>query len=179
MAAQLQEQPRCLPLVVGQRRHVFSGFLMNLPGKATVLLLTALSCGAALAQEYTSDLFIAANPPANAISNTDIPEAPLQHQFWDSENRALFSLVAASSAADFVVTKANLQHGGTELNPVTRLFAGSTAGLAANFAGETAGVVGVSYLLHRTGHHKLERIAPAANFAASAFAVGYGLAHRR
>jgi hypothetical protein len=90
----------------------------------------------------------------------------------------LFSSVAAFSAADFAVTKANLANGGRELNPVTRLFSGSTAGLAANFAGETAGVIGLSYFFHRTGHHKLERIIPLANVGASAFAVGYGLAHR-
>jgi hypothetical protein len=64
------------------------------------------------------------------------------------------------------------------LNPVTRLFSGSTAGLAVNFAGETLGVVVFSYFLHRTGHHKLERLTPAANIAASAFAVAFDLAHR-
>ncbi|MGB7583230.1 MAG: hypothetical protein WBM11_00195, partial [Terriglobales bacterium] len=86
--------------------------------------------------------------------------------------------VAAFSAADFVVTRDNLSHGGRELNPLTRPFTGSTAALAANFAGETAGVIGVSYMFHRTGHHKLERLAPLVNFGMSAFAVSYGLAHR-
>ncbi len=43
------------------------------------------------------------------------------------------------------------------MNPLARLFGRSTAGLAMNFAGETAGVMGISYFFHRTGHHKLER----------------------
>jgi hypothetical protein len=86
--------------------------------------------------------------------------------------------VAALSAADFAVTRANLQNGGKELNPVTRLFSGSTAGLAVNFAGETAGMIGLSYYLHRTGHHRLERIAPMLNIGASSFAVVYDLSHR-
>jgi hypothetical protein len=107
-----------------------------------------------------------------------LPETPVAHKFWDRENTALFATVAAFSAADFVVTRDNLSHGGRELNPLTRPFAGSTAGLAANFAGETAGVIGVSYFFHKTGHHKLERLTPLINFGASAFAVGYGLAHR-
>jgi hypothetical protein len=34
---------------------------------------------------------------------------------------------------------------GRELNPVARVFSGSTEGLALNFAGETAGVIGLSY----------------------------------
>jgi hypothetical protein len=107
-----------------------------------------------------------------------LPEAPEQHKFWDNENRALFVTVAALSAADFAVTRSILHNGGRELNPVTRLFSGSTAGLAANFAGETAGIVGLSYLFHRTGHHKLERITPMLDIASSSFAVVYDLNHR-
>jgi hypothetical protein len=123
----------------------------------------------------------AANPGAVAASPVvanSLPEAPSQHRFWDNENRALFVTVAALDAADFVVTRANLQNGGRELNPVTRIFSGSTAGLAFNFAGETAGIIGLSYYLHKTGHHRLERITPLLNIAASSFAVAYDLNHR-
>jgi hypothetical protein len=99
------------------------------------------------------------------------------HKFWDKENYALFAGVAATSSADFVVTRSNLQGGGQELNPVVRIFGRSTAGLAVNFAGETAGVVGVCYFLHRTGHHRLERLTSMVNMGASAGAVTYGLTH--
>jgi hypothetical protein len=111
--------------------------------------------------------------PAKAL-----PEAPSHGRFWDTENRALFVTAAAFSAADFAATRSNLQNGGRELNPVTRVFSGSTAGLAMNFVGETAGVVGLSYYFHRIGHHRLERLTPLINIAASAFAVAYDLAHR-
>jgi hypothetical protein len=111
------------------------------------------------------------------VANTP-PEAPSQHKFWDNENRTLFVAVAVLSAADFAVTRANLQNGGRELNPVTRLFSGSTAGLAANFAGETAGIIGLSYYFHKTGHHQLERLTPLLNIGASTFAVVYDLNHR-
>ena len=107
-----------------------------------------------------------------------LPEAPSYHRFWDNENRMLFASVAALSAADFAVTRSILQNGGKELNPVTRIFSGSTGGLAANFAGETAGIIGLSYIFHKTGHHKLERLTPMLNMGASAFAVGYDLNHR-
>jgi hypothetical protein len=122
---------------------------------------------------------VAASPivVSPAVANT-LPEAPSQHRFWDNENRALFVAVAALSAADFAVTRANLQSGGKELNPVTRLFSGSTAGLAANFAGETAGIIGLSYYFHKTGHHELERITPMLNIGVSSFAVVYDLSHR-
>ena len=107
-----------------------------------------------------------------------LPEAPTQHSFWDGKNRFLFSSVAMFSGADFSVTHMNLANGGRELNPMVRPFTGSTGALALNFAGQTAGVVGVSYLLHKSGHHKLERMVPVANIASSAFAVAYGLSHR-
>jgi len=100
------------------------------------------------------------------------------HKFWDRQNRILFVAAAASNAADFAVTRANLQSGGQELNPVVRVFGRSTAGLALNFAGETAGVISLSYFFHKTGHHKLERAVSLVDIGASAGAVGYGLAAR-
>jgi hypothetical protein len=100
------------------------------------------------------------------------------HRFWDKENFALFAGVAATSGADFAVTRANLQTGGQELNPVVRMFGRSSAGLALNFASETAGVVGISYFLHKTGHHRLERLTSLVDMGASVGAVTYGLTHR-
>ena len=107
-----------------------------------------------------------------------VPEAPGQHRFLDNENRLLFVAVAALSAADFAATRANLRAGGRELNPITRLFGSSTAGLAVNFAGETAVIVGLSYYFHRTRHHQLERLTSMLNIGTSSFAVGYSLSRR-
>jgi hypothetical protein len=101
-----------------------------------------------------------------------------EHKFWDRENRVLFFAAAALNGADFAITRSNLQGGGRELNPVVRIFGRSTAGLALNFAGETAGVMSVSYFFHKTGHHKLERWVSLVNISSSAGAVGYDLAHR-
>ena len=102
----------------------------------------------------------------------------VQHKFWDKPNCALFAGTVAMSGADFAVTRANLQSGGKELNPIVRVFGRSTAGLVANFAGQSAGSIGLSYLFHRTGHHKLERAVSVVNIGGSAAAVGFGLAHR-
>jgi hypothetical protein len=105
-------------------------------------------------------------------------EAPHRHGFWDRKNCALFAGTAALSAADFYLTRQNLANGGTELNPITRVFGRSTAGLAVNFSAQTASVIGLSYLFHRTGHHRLERMTTLVNMSASATAVTYDLAHR-
>jgi len=122
----------------------------------------------------------APTPSAPLISPVDAKPSMVaeQHKFWDKTNFALFAADAAFNTADFVVTRANLQSGGRELNPVVRIFGRSAPGLAINFGGETAGVVGLSYFLHKRGHHKLERAVSIVNMAASAGAVTYGLAHR-
>lgn len=114
--------------------------------------------------------------PASFVS---APQAKVQaHRYWDPKNRFLFATAAALSAGDFYITRSNLQAGGRELNPVTRMFGSSSAGLALNFSLETGTVIGASYLLHRTGHHKLERITSIVNIAGSAGAVSYGVTHR-
>jgi hypothetical protein len=101
-----------------------------------------------------------------------------RHRFWDKENLILFAATAALSGADFAVTRANLANGGRELNPVVRWFGTSTPALAANFAGETVGVATISYLFHKTGHHRLERAVSIVDIGGSGGAVAYGLAHR-
>lgn len=117
-------------------------------------------------------------PMVTAVRPATLPEAPADHRFWDRENSILFAAGAAFNTVDFVVTRNNLRGGGQELNPITRVFSGSTAGLAVNFVGETVGVVGLSYLFHKTGHHKLERAVSMVNIGGSAAAVTFGLAHR-
>lgn len=106
------------------------------------------------------------------------PSVISEHKFWDAQNRALFLAAAALNGADFAVTRANLQSGGQELNPIVRIFGRSTPGLALNFAGETAGVLSLSYFFHKTGHHRLERAVSVLDIGASAGAVTYGLTHR-
>jgi hypothetical protein len=119
----------------------------------------------------------AAFAPVALVTIPAPAEKPRQHPFWDGENRALFVANGVMAAADFFVTRRNLANSGVELNPIARMFSHSTPALASNFALETGGVIGVGYLFHKTGHHRLERIASYVNLSASAFAVSYGLAH--
>lgn len=159
-----------------------NGHSLKFAAQVSFIFIAVLFCIAAEAQQSAPRLTMASYKikAAEPVVSPDsyLPEAPSQHRFWDGKNRFLFSTVAMFSGADFAVTHMNLANGGRELNPMVRPFTGSNAALAANFAGQTAGVVAVSYLLHKSGHHKLERLAPVANIASSAFAVGYGLSHR-
>jgi len=149
--------------------------------RIALLLVIAGCCSPAFAQEVSYALLQPASmepiPMTTSVPTVNIPEAS-NHRFWDRENGFLFATSTAFSAADFVITRNNLRNGGQELNPVTRLFAGSTTGLAVNFAGESVGVIGLSYFLHKTGHHKLERAVSMLNIGSSAAAVTFDLARR-
>ncbi len=108
----------------------------------------------------------------------EVKRAAESHRFWDRENAILFAAAGGMATADFFMTRANLQSGGRELNPITRVFAGSTPTLALNFGLETSGVMGMSYILHKTGHHKLERMVSLVNIGSSAGAVAFDVTHR-
>jgi hypothetical protein len=165
------------------RKSWFSAILQ--PRTAILLGILGL-CRPALSQEVSVVLLepVAMQPGSMAPSSPITPVPPAMppeatsHRFWDRENSFLFATSAAFNAADFVVTRDNLREGGKELNPVTRVFSGTTAGLAANFAGETAGVVVLSYFFHKTGHHKMERAVSMMSIGSSAGAVTFDLAHR-
>jgi len=105
--------------------------------------------------------------PMALVPVTVQQEEPTPHTFWDAKNRALFATVDALAAVDFYATHANLASGGKELNPVTRVFTGSTPALATNFALEAGAAIGISYMFHKTGHHKLERITALVNIGTS------------
>lgn len=123
-----------------------------------------------------SPVAFAAPTPVIAVTPERIK--PVVHRFWDRENATLFVANGAIATTDFFVTRANLASGGQELNPVARVFTSSTPVLASNFALETAGVIGISYVFHKTGHHKLERLTSVVNLSASGGAVMYDLTHR-
>jgi len=152
----------------------FSELLLS---SAAVLVAVCVFCPALFAQGPLPDAPLPTGEPTPAVVITPVREFG-EHKFWDKQNCALFAVSAALSGADFAVTRANLQNGGRELNPMVRVFGRSTAGLAVNFAAETAGVIGLSYFFHKAGHHKLERIVTMVNGTASAGAVSYGLANR-
>lgn len=118
---------------------------------------------------------VSAVTPAQTVS---MPQPPELAKFWDRENCFLFAATAAFNTADFIATRNNLRTGGQELNPITRPFTSSTPLLAMNFAGQTAGTIGLSYFFHKTRHHKLERFTSVVSISASGAAVTFDLAHR-
>ena len=149
---------------------------------AAVLAVCGAFCPSLLAQTLLASAPVPDAPIPFVAASTSLASTPPsiaeEHRFWDKQNCALFAAAAVSNGADFAVTRANLQSGGKELNPVVRMFGRSSPGLAVNFIGETVGVVSLSYFFYKTGHHKLERAVSIVNIGSSVGAVSYGLMHR-
>jgi hypothetical protein len=94
----------------------------------------------------------AGSPPTE--SNCDSKAQP--HRFFDRTNILLFSGVAVSRTLDYTSTRNMLARGRQEiLIPDDVVY--STAGFVSLEVAGAATSIGISYLLHRTGHHKLER----------------------
>jgi hypothetical protein len=122
-------------------------------------------------------IFISATVSATAAAQS-LSEVPTP-SFWDRANKILFASHAALEAVDFGITHHNLSDGGRELDPMAKALCESgTAGQLVFFGGRMAGVVAISYLLHKTGYHKLERAFPVYASGDSAYGVAYSFAHR-
>jgi len=79
-----------------------------------------------------------------------------EHRFWDKENDWLFAGVGASRTFDYFSTLNMRQRGDQEVF-LTNSIVDNHAAFAAIEAAGTGASIGVSYLFHHYGHHKLER----------------------
>lgn len=111
-----------------------------------------------------------------AAAQTSAPEpvkgaeaAPI-HRFWDRENALLFSGVAVFRGLDYASSR-NMQARGREEILLPDDVVNNSAGFAALEAAGAATSVGLSYWMHRTGHHKLERWISIAHISVAGFGV--------
>jgi hypothetical protein len=127
----------------------------------------------------TFHLLVVAFLLPGAASAQELPAARVDHRFWDAANKTLFISHAALEAVDFGITHRNLSQGGKELDPMAKALCESgTPGQLVFFGGRMAGVVAISYLLHKAGRHKLERAFPMYASGDSAYGVVYSFVHR-
>lgn len=106
-----------------------------------------------------------------------LPDSPSAHKFWTLENKVNFSIYSGELAADAITTQMGLRQGMRETNPLARpLVTRGAAGQAvASGLGLGAGV-GLTYLLHRTQHHKAERIVTRLMMAGEGAVVAHNIA---
>jgi hypothetical protein len=94
-------------------------------------------------------------PGIAKTANANVSE-PVVHRFWDRENGLLFAGVGAGRAVDYASTL-NLRHRGIDEAFLTNSVVDNHPLFAGIEVAATAASVGVSYIFHRTGHHRLER----------------------
>jgi hypothetical protein len=108
--------------------------------------------------------------PALATLPTTQPAtpAPPPHAFWDRTNLALFSGIAVTRGVDYASTR-NFQARGRQEILLPDDVVNNSAGFASLEAAATLTSIGISYLLHRTGHHRLERWISIGHIGVTAF----------
>jgi hypothetical protein len=79
-----------------------------------------------------------------------------EHRFWDATNDWLFAGVGASRTLDYFSTL-NMRHRGRDEILLTNDVVDNHAAFAVIEAAGTGASIGVSYIFHHYGHHKLER----------------------
>ncbi len=101
-----------------------------------------------------------AQPGTPKADPTEVLPAPAQppepHRFFDRTNKQLFAGVFAVRALDFASTLNMRARGRDEILLTNEVVDNKPAFVAVELAA-TACSIGVSYWLHRKGHHKLER----------------------
>jgi hypothetical protein len=90
------------------------------------------------------------------------------HRFWDRENLWLFSGIAVTRGMDYASTR-NFQARGRQEILLPDQVVDNSAGFASLEAAGTMTSIGISYLFHRTGHHKLERWLSVGHISVTAF----------
>jgi hypothetical protein len=109
--------------------------------------------------------------PTSPTTNPDVDPAnvhPSVHRFWDRTNIWLFTGVGVSRGLDYASTR-NFQARGRDEILLPDDVVDNSAGFASLEAAGTATSIGISYLLHRTGHHKLERWMSIGHIGVTAF----------
>jgi hypothetical protein len=138
-------------------------------GRTAVLLLLAclMAAQSATAQQPTPP------SPAQSSKTAPLPDAPSQtppHAFWDRTNILLFSGVAVFRGLDYASTRNFLARGREEVL-IPDDIVNNSAAFASLEAAATLTSVGLSYLLHRTNHHKLERWLSIGHIGVTGFGV--------
>jgi hypothetical protein len=124
--------------------------------------------GAQSVAEHDTAMHHETDMAAPVQSLPPMPERVPPHAFWDRTNLALFSGIAVTRAFDYASTR-NFQARGRQEILLPDVVVNNSAGFASLEAAATMTSIGISYLLHRTGHHTLERWMSIGHIGVTAF----------
>jgi len=130
-----------------------------------MVLIAMIGLGGVLA--LFNEPVVAQQSPV-ATSPAAKPAPISQHAFWDRTNLLLFSGIAVMRGLDYASTR-NFQARGRQEILLPDDVVNNSAGFASLEAAATMTSVGISYLFHRTNHHKLERWMSIGHIGVTAF----------
>ena len=125
-------------------------------GILVTFIFTTAPVNAQEFQSVSEQTKISSPPSTGDQKDTPPKTSNSTHRFWDRTNIALFGGVAAMRALDYASTR-NMQRRGREEILLPDDVVNNSAGFAALEAAGTVTSIGLSYWMHRTRHHKLER----------------------
>ncbi len=116
------------------------------------------------------------NTPASCTATGPRPaqtphtQTPPLHAFWDRTNVLLYSGVGVFRGLDYASTR-NFQARGREEVLIPDDVVNNSAGFASLEVAGTATSIGLSYWMHRAGHHKAERWISIVHIGVTGFGV--------
>lgn len=110
-----------------------------------------------------------AQVPGQAPNRTEHTTVP-PHAFFDRTNLLLFAGVGVFRGLDYASTR-NMQARGREEILLPDDVVNNSAAFTAVEAGGTAASIGLSYWMHRTGHHSIERWISIVHISVTGFGV--------
>jgi hypothetical protein len=148
---------------VRQSRCVFSRTIY-----VVCIVIVWLTLGAlGLSQDARASPNLLADVNSTVAETNEI--AP-SHAFWDRTNTLLFIGVGVLRGLDYASTR-NMQARGREEILLPDDVVNNSAAFAAVEAAGTAASIGLSYWMHRTRHHKLERWVSIVHISVTGFGV--------
>jgi len=121
-----------------------------------LILAASLGAGRVCAQEPAAETQTPSPVAVPGLGKNQSQERLQVHRFWDKKNDWLFAGVGAARTLDYFSTL-NMRRRGDQEILLTNDVVDNHAAFSVVEAAGTGVSIGVSYLFHRYGHHKLER----------------------
>jgi hypothetical protein len=138
---------------------------MSFPGRTVSWLLTIMLLATSAAAQQ-SDAAAIGLPETPAVAAA--PEMPAAHAFWDRKNAWLFSGVAVFRVLDYTSTR-NMRDRGRQEILLSNWVVDNRPLFIGIEAAATGLSMGLSYAMHRAGHHKIERLISIGHISGAAF----------
>jgi hypothetical protein len=133
-----------------------------------LLMILLLATFAAAQQPNPPAALLSQAPAVSPVTPVTAKAMPQAHAFWDHKNAWLFSGVGVFRALDYTSTR-NMRDRGRQEILLSNWVVDNRPLFIGIEAAATGLSIGLSYLMHRTSHHKVERLISIGHISGAAF----------